>query len=136
MIMRYRLPFTKLALGVCLVGLASTARGDLRWVEDVAVIPTTSVVELPRTYLVPSTYVSPRTYISTSSVVLPTTTVANVYDVVPTTYYVPSRYVTSRSYRAFRPRRYVETTYVSSYPTPSHQPIMFPRPPISHPRLS
>jgi len=117
--MRNRLLLTELAAGICLVGFASTVRGDLRWVEDVGVIPTASVVELPRTYLVPSSYVSSRTYVSPTSVVLPATTTANVYDVVPTTYYVPSSYVSTRSYRAFRPRRYryMEASYVSSYPS-------------------
>lgn len=121
MIMRNRLTLTKWALGACLLGwnFASlpTARADLRWVETVDVVPTASVVELPRTYLVPSSYVVPRSYVTTSSVIVPTTLSANVYDVMPTAYYVPTAYVSSRYYRAFRPRRYVETTYVSSYPT-------------------
>jgi hypothetical protein len=135
-IMRNRLSFSKMLLGIGLIGLttswASIARADLRWVETVEVLPTASVVAVPRTYLVPSTYVVPTTVVGTSSVIYPTTvigtssviyptsTTANVYRYVPTTYYAPTSYVVPRSYRsyrAFRPRRYVETTYIDTYPT-------------------
>ena len=117
--MRNRRCSSQLALGCGLLGLAlaADARADVRWVQTTELVPTASVVEIPRTYLIPS------------STVLPVSTTANVYVDAPMTY-VPSGYgtsiysdtITSRpAYRVFRPRRYYERSYVT---TPGR---LFPR---------
>jgi len=133
--MHRRLPLVTLALAAGLVGISPAsvgpARAELQYVETIQVLPTASVVELPRTYsyAVPSSYL-----VAPTSAVLPSAFTANVYDLAPTsaivptsvyvptsTVYVPSGavyYPARYTYRGGRRRRrYYETAYVDTFPT-------------------
>jgi hypothetical protein len=142
--MRIRLMMTTIAVAAGLLGLALTApsraAGDLLLVETVQVVPSRSVV-LPRTYVtttdvLPASAIIPTSTYSTvydltpTSVYLPTTTYIPTSTYVPTTVYLPtSTYIptTTTTYAyprrgIFRPRRYVERTFVTgtTYVTPTY----------------
>jgi hypothetical protein len=149
--MRIRLMMTTIAVAAGLLGLTLTtpsrADGDFPYVETVQVVPTRSVVVLPRTYVT-------TTDILPTSAIIPTSTYSTIYDLTPTSLYLPtttyvptttyiptSTYVPTTAYvqtsmyipttettyvyprrGLFRPRRYVERTYVtgSTYLTPTY----------------
>ena len=112
-------PVTSLGLGLLgLTLLAPAARAQIRWIETGEFAPTATVVAVPRTYLVPAT----TTIAMPTSAYVPTTATANVYLDAPVSY-VPSSYLTATSveylparpaYRAFRPRRYYERSYLAT----------------------
>jgi hypothetical protein len=103
------------SLTVIVLGLASSAQAQFRVVETMTVLPTSSIVGLPRTYYVPTSYIVPTSYVSSTSVIVPTST--TVYDIAPTAYvYQPTTYV-STSYLRYRPGRVVERTYYRRVPS-------------------